>query len=191
MGLEKISSNSSAEKIIDNNFSKTGNGEQYLNTLGYSSVKNLLFQKRGGVAIFSNVKPNIVKTNDKEKPFMLNNNVIFHVLYKDENEKKNIYCFEVPKGYKWDGASIPSWLQWGVGKNDAPQYAVASMVHDVTCEDHSKVGHNRKVSTGIFKALLMQNGVLSIGAKIMSWFVDLYQKIFADWSIKDAKQAYA
>ena len=46
MGLEKISAKNSAEKIIDYNFSQTGNGSDYLNTLGYSSVKNLFFVKK-------------------------------------------------------------------------------------------------------------------------------------------------
>ena len=191
MCTKKVSEIRVPEKIIDRDFSKTGNGSQYMNTIGFTSVKNLFFQKKGDVAIFSNVKPNIIKTNDKEKPFLLNNNVKFCILYKDVKGGKNIYNFEVPKGYRWDGASIPSWLQWGVGKNDEPEYAVASMVHDVTCEDHSKVGHDRKLSSSIFKALLIQNGVISIFAKIMSWCVDLYQKFFADWSKKDKKAAYA
>ena len=176
------------EKILDCNFSKTGNGSQYLNTTGYASVKNLFGEKSGNVAIFSDVKPNIIKTSDKEKPFTLNNNVVFYVLYKDNNENRKLFRFKVPKGYKWDGASIPSWIQWGIGKNDEPEYAVASMVHDVMCEDHSKIGNNRKLSSSIFKALLMQNGVLFTFAKIMSWFVDLYQKFFANWSKKRKTQ---
>ena len=66
MCVEKISGKNTAETVIDYNFSKTGEGSLFLNTMGYSSVKNLFGEKDGNVAIFSNVKPIITKTNNKQ-----------------------------------------------------------------------------------------------------------------------------
>jgi len=35
----------------------------------------------------------------------------------------------VPKGFIWDGASIPKWAQWAIGK-PMGEYALAALLHD-------------------------------------------------------------
>ena len=176
------------DKILDINFRSTGNGYKYRMTNATDSVLGIFGQKNGNVSIKSNSIPKIIKTNDTDKPFTLDNDVTFSINYLDSENKEQKYKIPVKKGYKWDGASIPTGLQWAVGEKETPEYAVASMLHDVMCEDHSKIGNNRNLSSNIFRALLKINGTSSIGANIMSWFVDLYQYCFSNWDEDKSKK---
>lgn len=155
--------------------------KKFTNTSGTDTVTDLCGDVCGTVSVRSDVKPIIKKTNNEKLPFKLANNVSFKVVYKDNNKNKIIYKIPVKKGYKWDGASIPSCFQWLAGKNNEPEYAVASMVHDVMCQKHSVIGHDRRLSSNVFKTLLKQNGTPSFGANIMSWCVDAYQYLFSNW----------
>ena len=158
--------------------------KEYTKTLGAAPVTNLLGRTLGNVTVFGNERPIIEKTGDKEWPFILANDVTFNIVYKDNNNNEKVYRIDAKKGYKWDGASIPSFCQRFVGKNDESSFAVASMVHDLMCEDKSLVDHDRILSSNIFKALLSPNKTPSRKAKVMAWFVDCYQKFFANWKRK-------
>lgn len=80
------------------------------------------------------------------------------------------YCILIPKGYTWDGASCP-------GLHHIPSLLNASMVHDMLCEDHSLVNHDRQLSSMIFREI-------GIASDMPKWFmniayhcVDNYQKL--------------
>lgn len=47
--------------------------------------------------------------------------------YKGKEYKEYIV---IPSGYRWDGASIPRVFNWLIGAKLAPEFALASMVHD-------------------------------------------------------------
>ena len=159
-------------------------GYKYQHIQGTDSVTNLFGISCGEVSVSGNIRPDVLKTNDEEKPFTLNNDMTFKIRYTDKDEKEQVYKIGVKKGYKWDGASIPKILQWIIGKNTNPAFAVASMLHDVMCENHAEIGNDRKLSSNVFKALLKQNGTSNFKANVMTWAVDLYQKLFVNWEQK-------
>ena len=71
----------------------------------------------------------------------------------------------VPKHYESNGASIPCWLHWLVGKPWESDFAEAALVHDWFCDVASKeAGYNHRVmgivSFGIFSIVM----VLPIGS---------------------------
>ncbi len=159
------------------------------NTNAQGDVINLYEENIGSFKIHSNSAPNISTTSDKEKPFRLDSPVVFTVEYIDKDKNKHIYTIPIKKGYQWDGASIPDTLQGIVGKKDEKEFVIASLVHDVLCENHSLVDGNRALSSSIFRELLIANGVNSYKATVMAYAVDQYQYFTADW--ENSYQNYA
>lgn len=62
---------------------------------------------------------------------------------------------EVPAGFEWDGASIPGFAQWLIGRPLDSDFRVPSLVHDSGYEDRSR----RVLQDVIFYYLLRQGGV--------------------------------
>ena len=155
-----------------------------------SAVTGLFSNNRGKVSIKRTFSPNYTKTNDKEKPFMLKEDAGYSVTYTDENGKEYNYYIKIPKNYKWDGASIPSSLNWLIGEKDKEEFIEASLVHDYLCENKSLIGNNRALSSSIFSALLRYNGTGSKKAGLMALAVDWYQYCFADWKDNTHKMEY-
>jgi hypothetical protein len=65
-------------------------------------------------------------------------------------------CITIPKGYKWDGASIPRIFRSWIGHPLAPKFARASLIHDWLLEN--KVLPRKQVDR-IFAQELIQAGV--------------------------------
>ena len=97
--------------------------------------------------------------------------------------KDKIYNFEIPKGYCFDGASIPRLFWRVIGSNTDNNFLIAALVHDVLCENHSYVEHDRKFSSLVFNALLEANDINPFKRYCMKHFVDFYQKLFCKWTI--------
>lgn len=91
------------------------------------------------------------------------------------------YSFTIPKGYCWDGATIPRMFWRLIGSKTAPEFLIASMIHDVLCENHKYVDNNRYFADKVFERLLYVAGVNPVTRFIMFHSVEGYQKINGKW----------
>lgn len=91
-----------------------------------------------------------------------------------------VYKFDIPKGYKWDGATIPKFFWRIVGSSTQPEFLIASCIHDVLCENHNLIDNNRNLSSLIFRELLIVAGVGKTKSQIMYLTVDNFQR-FCGW----------
>ena len=119
------------------------------------------------------IYPNDTKKEKKDKnrkQFVNCSTCILNVAL--ENEEFTITAFG---GYCFDGATIP----FGLGKGNM-KLLVPAMFHDIMCEKKYLVKHNRKLSSLIFKKLLIMCGNPKWKACFMYFVVDNYQK-FMGW----------
>ena len=95
----------------------------------------------------------------------------------DNNERLVLYA---PKGYKFDGATIP----FNIGKGNM-KLLIPALFHDILCDNKKFVDYDRNLASKIFKALLIECGVNKATAQVMYLAVEGYQKIFCEWKKKD------
>lgn len=91
------------------------------------------------------------------------------------------YEFTIPKGYCFDGATIPRAFWRIIGAPTDNSFLIAALVHDVLCENHNYIDNNRKLSTEIFNALLETSKVGKFKRFLMKNSVDIFQKFFCGW----------
>ena len=101
------------------------------------------------------------------------------ILYNKKNEKT--YNFTIPKGYCYDGASIPRLFWRIVGANTDNKFLIATLVHDVLCEHHDFIENDRSFSTNVFNALLEASGVTPLKRFLMKNSVASFQTLFCHW----------
>jgi hypothetical protein len=87
----------------------------------------------------------------------------------------------VPRYYTWDGASIPRWVWWIIGKPLDPRFALASLVHDWICE-HAETRPQRVFADAMFLWLLRDAGVAPWRHYAMFLAVTAYRRLI--WSAK-------
>lgn len=136
------------------------------------------------ITAMRNILPSMTKEEKKnvtKYPFI--NKRELTVILKDFKNKKRYY-FKVFKGYKWDGASIPSFAWAIIGAKTDPRFRIPSMIHDMLCENHKFVNYDRYFADKVFERLLFVAGVPDIKRWAMFHSVDNFQK-FQGWSKKD------
>ena len=145
--------------------------------------------KNKSVGIFFNDKPCIairyidpkaikeVKKSIKKYPFI--NKKQLNVKLVDYKKDK-IYFFNIPKNYCFDGASVPRFFWRVIGPNTDNKFLVASLIHDVLCENHSYIDNDRRFSTEVFNALLEASEVFALKRFLMKHSVNFYQ-LFCKW----------
>ena len=111
-----------------------------------------------------------------KKPYLCKVNVTFVIEYEGHK-----YYISIPKGYTWDGATIPFGFRWMLGGKGNPEFLVASCVHDKMCECPWLVDYNRYLSSIIFRELLIACGCSKFKAYIMFGAVDTFQKLVKKW----------
>jgi hypothetical protein len=111
-----------------------------------------------------------VKEKNK-KPFMAIKSAVLKVKY-DTRE----YTIANECGYTYDGASIP----FKIGKGNM-KLLIPSLYHDIMCENKAIVDFDRKLSSLIFKELLIQCKVNKLTAEIMYESVNIYQCFMRGW----------
>ena len=123
-----------------------------------------------------NVKPKIaVDVTNKKKPFKLLNSVMYVSDY--------LYPVYINKGYTWNGANIPRFLWRLIGSQYNPEYLEASMVHDWLCENKQFIlEHGAKISSDIFRDILIENGISKFKANVMRTAVFVWQSFQKGWN---------
>ncbi len=128
-------------------------------------------------------KPKETKT-EKDKtskyPFELKNET--EVIICDHVNDKS-FDFTIPKGYTWDGATIPRIFWRLIGAKTDSRFLIPSLIHDYMCENHSCVENDRYFSTCVFERLLYVSGVSCFKRWLMKHSVDNFQK-FCGWKRK-------
>ena len=96
-------------------------------------------------------------------------------------KKDKRYKFKIPKGYCFDGASIPRLFWRVIGSNTDNRYLIPALIHDVLCEHHEYVNNDRGFSTDVFNALLESSGVNCFKRFCMKNTVGCFQTLFCNW----------
>ena len=113
----------------------------------------------------------------KKKPLYLACDVGVYLLDKNTGVE---YIFTINKGYDYDGASIARFLWRIIGSKENIEYKVASLIHDVLCENHILVDNDRYFADRVFESLLEVADVGAFRRWLMFHTVDNYQK-FCGW----------
>ena len=92
-----------------------------------------------------------------------------------DHEKEEVYSFVIPKGYCYDGASVPRIFWRLIGPNTDNSFLIPALIHDVLCEHKEVIDYDRKLTSKVFKGCLRTAGVSSFKAQIMYLAVDTFQ----------------
>lgn len=117
----------------------------------------------------------------KKFPFMNKKTVTVRLVDKI---KDKTYEFDIPKGYCFDGASIPRLFWRIIGAPTDNSFLIASMVHDVLCENHHYIMNDRQFSTEVFNAILECSRVGKVKRYLMKHSVNTFQALFCDWGLE-------
>jgi len=117
----------------------------------------------------------------KKYPFINKKNLTVKLI---DNKKQQTYVFDIPKGYCFDGASVPWLFRRIIGAPTDNSFLVAAMVHDVLCENHGFVNNDRAFSTLAFDSLLKVSEVSRFKRFLMKNSVDIFQALFCDWGLE-------
>lgn len=117
------------------------------------------------------------KKSIKKYPFI--NKKKLGVRLYDKNKNK-IYQFDIPKGYCYDGATVPRFFWRIIGSNTDNKFLIAALIHDVLCENHNYIDNDRKFSTQVFNALLEASDVYPFKRFLMKNSVNFFQ-LFCGW----------
>lgn len=109
--------------------------------------------------------------NKNKKPFIVKGLAILKIEYNNE-----IFIVVNQANYCYDGATIP----FNIGKGNM-KLLIPSLFHDIICENKKLVNYNRKISSLVFKELLIQCNVNKIIAWILYFTVDNFQKFQKGW----------
>lgn len=118
------------------------------------------------------------KKSIKKYPFICKTEL--KVILFDYKKVKS-YQFTIPKGYCYDGASIPRLFWRVIGSNTDNKFLIAALVHDVLCENHKYVNYDRAFSTNVFNALLTVSEVGPLRRFLMKNSVACFQSVFCGW----------
>ena len=118
-----------------------------------------------------------IRKSIKKYPFI--NRHPLKVRLKDFKKEKT-YEFSIPKGYCFDGASVPRFFWRIIGSNTDNKFLIAALIHDVLCENHSYVDNDRNFSTEVFNSLLEASDVIPLKRFLMKKTVNIFQ-LFCHW----------
>lgn len=144
------------------------------------------------IGIFFNIEPKVcmryvspcARKEDKKKiyskPFLNEKQLEVALIDSSIVDDFKEYNFVIPKGYCWDGATIPRIFWRLVGAKTDNRFLVPSLIHDVLCENHHYVNHDRYFADCVFERLLYVSGVNPFSRWLMFHSVDNFQK-FCKW----------
>lgn len=114
----------------------------------------------------------------KKKPLYLKNTVDV-VLFDYVKNKK--YEFTIKKDYDYDGATIPKFFIRLIGSKEDIRFKIASLIHDVLCENHHYVDNDRYFADKIFERCLYVSDTCAFIRWLMFHSMDNFQK-FCGWN---------
>ncbi|RAI15346.1 MAG: hypothetical protein DKM22_04340 [Candidatus Melainabacteria bacterium] len=117
----------------------------------------------------------------KKKPLYVENQV--EVLVVDKKKKRN-FVFTIKAGYDYDGASIPRFFTRLIGSKEDVRFKVASLIHDIFCENKHYVDYDRYFADKVFERLLSVADTCAFNRWLIFHSVDNYQK-FCGWRNKE------
>lgn len=118
-----------------------------------------------------------INLNDKKKPYVLLNNVVY-LAHTD----KYTYRIAIPKGYSFDGATIPRFFYRIIGSKGEIEFLPAALIHDWLCENKSFIEkHGVQISSDIFRDILILYKVPKWKAKTMATAVRMWQTFQPGW----------
>lgn len=120
----------------------------------------------------------------KRYPFINKRSLEVRIL---DYKKECTYGFTIPKGYCFDGASIPRLFWRVIGAPTDNSFLIAAMVHDTLCENHQYIMNDRQLSSDVFNALLETSQVGKFKRYLMKHSVNLFQR-FCGWDDKQSKK---
>lgn len=109
---------------------------------------------------------------DKQMFLLLTKSIMVRVT-DTKNPYMHSFSFRIPNGTTSDGASRPLWSAWLVGEKTKQQYIRAALVHDFLCREKTIP---QRLTHGIFKELLKQDGVNLVTRNLMYAAVVAYNK---------------
>ena len=118
------------------------------------------------------------KKSIEKYPFINKTNIDVKLF---DNVKQRSYGFTIPKGYCYDGASIPRMFWRIIGAPTDNRFLIPALIHDVLCEHHEYIDSDRAFSTEVFNALLEASGVWSCKRFFMKNSVGCFQTLFCGW----------
>ena len=118
------------------------------------------------------------KKSVEKYPFICKKDL--NVCIKDLKKYKE-YKFTIPKGYCYDGATIPRFFWRLIGAKTDNKFLLSAMIHDVLCENHGYINNDRALSTEVFDALLKSSGVMPLKRFFMKNSVACFQTLICDW----------
>lgn len=115
----------------------------------------------------------------KKYPFINKKTITVRLIDK---VKDRTYEFDIPKGYCYDGMTIPrfAWTLIGVSKENNGGL-IASMIHDYLTEHKELIMNDRAFSTNVFDALLCEGRVNPTRRFLMKNSVAMFQTLFCKW----------
>lgn len=117
------------------------------------------------------------KKSIEKYPFINKKNLKVRLV---DYKKYKTYNFEIPKGYCYDGASIPKVFWRIIGSNTDNKFLIPALIHDVLCENHNYIDNDRAFSTEVFNALLEAGKVNAFKRFWMKNTVNIFQ-MFCFW----------
>lgn len=116
------------------------------------------------------------KKDVKKFPYILLNDVNVYITYGNKN-----YSFNIEKGFKWDGATIPKAVWSIIGSSTDNCYLIGSLVHDVLCEHHKYIDSDLALSTKVFCAFCEVSEVSPEDRFLIYESVYNFQKLKGEW----------
>lgn len=114
----------------------------------------------------------------KKFPFINKRALTVRIIYHKDHDRT--HEFTIPKGYCFDGASIPRLFWRVIGAPTDNSFLIAAMVHDTLCENHQYVLNDRQLSSDVFNALLKTSQVCGFKRFLMKHSVNVFQR-FCGW----------
>ena len=120
----------------------------------------------------------------KRLPFRLNNLVTVVIV-----TNKLTFQFSIHNGYCWNGADIPRFLWNIIGSRTDNDFLIASLMHDYMLDFKFKIlsesldnqltlEEYRRLTSLIFREIIIAQGTNKIKANIMCMAVDTFQRFF-------------